>query len=126
MDTELIPAVVREGFSIRIEGEGPYSVVLSGNADMESLPVLGPFLTELHSKLQSRRVAVVTVDLRDLYFMNSSCLKSFIIWIAGIKKLGPGDSYQVRFLTNPAFKWQDRNIEALQEFAPAIVVLEDA
>lgn len=124
MADELVPAIVRDGFSIRVEGTASYSLVLSGNADMEMLSVLGSFLAELHKKLRARRVASVRVDFRDLYFMNSSCFKSFIVWIASIKKLDVPDSYLVRFVTNPAFRWQARNIEAMQEFAPHVVVIE--
>ena len=58
------------------------------------------------------------VDLRELYFMNSSCFKALLIWIAAIKKLIPVNAYGVKFLTNPKQTWQRRNLRAMQEFAP--------
>jgi hypothetical protein len=123
MGNEMLDPVVREGFSIRVEGKGPYSLVVSGNADMEMLPALSPFLVEFHDRLRLKQPATVTVDFRDLYFMNSSCFKAFIVWISNIKKLDSSERYSVRFVTNAAFSWQVRNIEAIQEFAPDIVIV---
>jgi hypothetical protein len=117
-------AIQREGFSIELEREGSPSLKLSGTADMEMLPELGPLLTELHAELCLGEVREVTVDFRGLGFMNSSCFKCFITWIASIAKLEPERRYRVRFLTNPKFPWQRRSLEAIRAFAPALVRVE--
>ena len=117
-------AIQREGFSIELEREGSLSLRVSGTADMEMLPELGPLLTELHSDLCLGEAREVTVDFRGLGFMNSSCFKCFITWIASIAKLEPERRYRVRFLTNPKLPWQRRSLEAMRAFAPALVRVE--
>ncbi len=117
-------AVKREGFSIELEREGSLSLKVSGTADIEMLPELGPLLTELHSGLCVREAREVTVDFRGLGFMNSSCFKCFIAWIGSIAKLEPERRYFVRFLANPKLPWQTRSLEAMRAFAPALVRVE--
>jgi hypothetical protein len=97
---------------------------VSGTADIEMLPELGPLLTDLHSGLCRANAREVTVDFRGLGFMNSSCFKCFITWIASIAKLEPERRYRVRFLTNPKLPWQRRSLEAMRAFAPALVRVE--
>jgi hypothetical protein len=121
-----LPAIVREGFAIAANKGDPICLTISGNADMEMVPLLGPFLQQFHEKIGELGVRLVLVDLRNLYFMNSSCIKALLTWIASVKKLTLGDLYRVQFLTNPKQHWQKRSLRAIQDFAPSIVVVDDA
>ena len=67
---------------------------------------------------------MVEVDIRELYFMNSSCFKAFVTWIAEIAKLDAARRYQVRFLANSRLHWQRRNLAAMQSYAANVVVLD--
>jgi hypothetical protein len=95
-----LPAIVREGFSISVDTQDRIRLKLVGNADIEMLPVLGPYLREVHESVLRARAGSVEINVRELYFMNSSCFKVFITWIAAIGKLDPTQRYQLRFLAN--------------------------
>lgn len=116
-----LPAIIREGFSISFEQRDQPCLKLTGNADMEMLPVLGPLLSQFHAQVLQQGSEAVIVDMRELYFMNSSCFKSMLTWISDISKLGSIGYYRVRFLTNRKLHWQKRNLESMQAFAPGLV-----
>lgn len=117
----IVPAIVRDGFALTVEHRGGVRLKLSGNADLEMLPVLGPFLLQLHDQVIHEGERQVTVDLRELYFMNSSCFKALIMWIASVSKLDSRAMYTVQFVSNPKLHWQRRNLDAMQAFAPSLV-----
>lgn len=126
METNSIPAIRGESFTLTLQDGGSESVVLqvTGNADLEMLPRLGPFLKQVHGEACRARAESVTVDLRQLYFMNSSCLKSFITWVVSVSKLQPQARYRIRFLSNSNLRWQQRSLESMQAFAPGLVDIE--
>jgi hypothetical protein len=115
-----IPSIVREGFTLSVERNRCFQLHIMGNADMDTLPFLGPFLDKVHEAILAARERLVEVDLHKLYFMNSSCFKAVITWIATVKKSSAAP-YTVRFLANPNLHWQKRNLDAIRQFAPGIV-----
>ena len=120
-----LPSVLMEGFSIAVESGAPsVRLKVTGNADMEVCPVLGPFLLQLHTELCRVRASDVVVDWRELYFMNSSCLKGFITWVASITKLDCSDRYRVVFVSNPSLHWQRRSLEAIRAFAADVMEIQ--
>ena len=58
----------------------------------------------------------VVADFRELVFMNSSCLKEFVRWIAQVEERA--EHYRIRFLSDPDAQWQSRSLQALRAFAP--------
>lgn len=120
-----IAPIVRDGFSI-LAAERPDAihVTFSGTGDMEATPVLGTYLKELHAEAVRLRVSEVAFDLNDLDFLNSSCFKAFVWWISIVGDMDDPDRYRVRFLSNPSLHWQRRSLEALENFAPEVVVVE--
>jgi hypothetical protein len=99
-------------------------IVISGNCDMETTPLLAPFLDYVHAQAVRDGVRRVVFDCDALYFMNSTSLKSFILFVNKVKKLEPGDRYAVRFKINPQLGWQRRSLEAVRRFAVDIVSLD--
>jgi hypothetical protein len=67
----------------------------------------------------------VVADFRELAFMNSSCLKEFVRWIAQVDER-TDDHYRIRFLSDPGAQWQSRSLQALRAFAPNLVTIEIA
>ena len=126
MQSSIVPMVQGEGFTLALHEGESLSLQVSGNADLEMLPQLGPFLKQVHSELCRAGVDLVTVDLRRLYFMNSSCLKSFITWVVSVSKLNAESRYRIRFLSNQNLRWQQRSLESMQAFAPDVVRVERA
>jgi hypothetical protein len=116
-------ALERETFSIRPTLEGNALVAsIAGNGDMAAIEPLSGYLKALHKEALRLGIASVRVDVRELYFLNSSCLKSMLSWIS---ELAQGDKppYGVCFVTNVQLFWQRRSLDALRRLAPQVVTL---
>ena len=119
-----LPAIRANSFSLVPSADGPTPTVkFSGNGDTEAISPLDRFLKLLHKNLLDEKCASVSVDLGDLYFMNSSCLKAFVSWIYKVNTTGR--PYQIRLQMNPRQPWQRRSLEPLKRLAPAIVFLDE-
>ena len=98
-------------------------VSLSGTADLTVKSHFDTFLREVHAEAQRRLAQVVTVDLRKMDFMNSSCLCSFAWWIGTVKEQ-PGEAkYRIIFLHNPSVRWQLRSLNFLASIASNLITI---
>ena len=99
-------------------------VSLVGTADLTVKTQLDQFLRQVHSEAQRCLAEEVTVDVRQLEFMNSSCLKSFVWWISTVQEQ-PGDSkYRIVFVSSPSVYWQRRSLNALACLANEIISIQ--
>ncbi|HXU60870.1 MAG TPA: hypothetical protein VN962_04170 [Polyangia bacterium] len=96
---------------------------LLGNADLRVNAPLGPFLDSVDDQARRAHTGEVVADFRQLVFMNSSCLKEFVRWIAQVDERAT-DHYRIRFLSDPSAQWQSRSLQALRAFAPNLVTIE--
>jgi hypothetical protein len=119
-----VPAIRAKGFALVPLTDGPIPTVkFSGNGDTEAVSPLERFLKLLHKTLIDDQCSAVCVDLGELYFMNSSCLKAFVSWIYKVNTtVRP---YQIRLQMNSRQPWQRRSLEPLKRLAPAVVQLEE-
>jgi hypothetical protein len=119
-----LSAIRANGFALTplLESAVP-AVKFSGNGDAEAVAPLDRFLKLLHKNLIDDESTQVQVDLADLYFMNSSCLKAFVSWIYKVNTTGR--PYQIHLQMNPRQPWQRRSLEPLKRLAPAVVFLND-
>ena len=97
---------------------------LWGNADLRVNAPLGPFLDSIDDEARRGHMGEVVADFRELAFMNSSCLKEFVRWIAQVEE--SAEHYRIRFLSDPDAQWQSRSLQALRAFAPNLVTIEIA
>jgi hypothetical protein len=119
-----LPAISVDGFTLRAENRaGKFEVTLAGNADMRVVSELDAALESLASTLP-KASPEIAFDIRELYFMNSSCFKCFVSFIVGALDLPAAERYKVVFLSNPRMHWQDRSLEALRSIATEIVRVE--
>jgi hypothetical protein len=88
-------------------------VSLSGTADVTIRIQLDHFLREVHQEAQRSRAEEVTVDVRQLEFMNSSCLKCFVWWVSTVQDQPSDSRYRIVFLSSPSVYWQRRSLDAL-------------
>src|SRR5438128_9709292 len=95
------------------EGES-ITVHLKGNADYAAIDELEKLLPRIHAEAKRLGVRDVTVDIRALEFMNSSCFKCFVSWITEIQDLPEAAQYQVKFVSNPQLHWQKRSLHSLR------------
>ena len=113
-----------EAFSITPEIEDARLVLrLTGNGDMAAAQPLDRYLKQVHREALRVPVSEVAVNLRELYFMNSSCLKAFVTWIDMLAG-GLDQPYRIRFVGSSKLGWQKRTLDALQRLGPAVVNLE--
>ena len=120
-----IPGIKDTEFEATASVDGQSLVMrLWGNADLRVNGPLGPFLDSIDDEARRQRMGEVVADFRELVFMNSSCLKEFVRWIAQDEERG--DHYRIRFLSDPDAHWQARSLQALRAFAPNLVTIDIA
>ena len=103
---------------------GALHVKISGTADLEANADLDVFVKGLHAEAGRLAATKVTVDFRQLEFMNSSCFKIFVAWLAQVRDLDPAQQYRIHLLSNPNQLWQRRSLAALSCFAVDLVAIE--
>src|SRR5262249_15597595 len=86
--------------------EGALRIALKGNADIAAISGLETYLKALHREILRQKQAQVTVDIRELYFMNSSCLKSLVTWITAVGETTKNERYRITFVSNGKLHWQ--------------------
>ncbi|HEY5935469.1 MAG TPA: hypothetical protein VIU61_12555 [Kofleriaceae bacterium] len=104
--------------------DGGISVRFAGTADVEAKSDLDDFMKKLHTESLRLGVARVALDFRELAFMNSSCFKIFVAWLAQIRDLSPDKQYRIQLYSNPNLLWQRRSLAALSCFASNLVTIE--
>ena len=123
MSTLLLGAIYSAGFEvIPTLREKVLSLEFIGTGDMNATVLLAEYLKQVHLEALRMNVAEVSCDLQKLVFMNSSCFKSFVVWIDTVKTSPV--RYQIAFKTNPNMPWQRRSLEALRRLAANIVTIE--
>jgi hypothetical protein len=98
-------------------------VSLTGTADLTVKDQLDRFLRDVHSEAQRSLAEEVTVDVRQLEFMNSSCLKCFVWWISTVQEQAGEEKYRIVFLSSPSVYWQRRSLNALAGLANEIITI---
>jgi hypothetical protein len=99
-------------------------VTLSGTADVTIRNQLDHFLREVHQEAQRQRADEVTVDVRQLEFMNSSCLKCLVWWVSTVQEQPTEGKYRIVFLSSPSVYWQRRSLDALACLAGEIITVQ--
>lgn len=103
---------------------GTVKVRFSGTADLEARADLERYMNKLHDEAVRLTASKVVIDLRELEFMNSSCFKIFVSWLAKVRDLTPAQQYRIDLLSNPSLLWQRRSLAALSCFAVDLVKIE--
>jgi anti-anti-sigma regulatory factor len=100
------------------------NIRLKGTFDMTATPSLSLFLVSIETEIKRLRLQEITVDVAEVYYLGSSCIKSFVSLIESLKKLDflP----RARVLTNPRLDWHERTFSILARLAPALVTIEKA
>ena len=121
---KLANGVISAEASLDPGAAGVLHVKISGTADLEAKVDLEVFVKGLHAEAVRLGATKVTVDFRQLEFMNSSCFKIFVAWLAQVRDLEPAQQYRIHLLSNPSQLWQRRSLAALSCFAVDLVAIE--
>jgi len=103
---------------------GVISVRFVGTADAEVTKDLVSVVDKLHAEAVRLGATKVTVDFRELEFMNSSCFKILVTWLANVRELDPKQQYRIHIISSPEHHWQRRSLEALRCFAVDLVAID--
>jgi hypothetical protein len=113
-------------FKGRATKEGTtFQLSLKGNADYAALDALESLLNRSHSEAIRFGIKEVVIDLRELEFMNSSCFKCFLSWIAEIQELDEESRYKVVFQSSSKMHWQKRSLHSLRCFAVELISINE-
>ena len=121
-----LPEVVNPIFAFSASlgaGERRLDLRLTGAADARATADLEAFTRRAHEEARRLGVPEVSVDLSELSFMSSSCLKAFVIWLSEVRELAPHARYKLRFVWDEKCYWQRRSLQALKTFAEEIIEL---
>jgi anti-anti-sigma factor len=125
MDSSYVTDIKRETFATQSQRQGDALLVtLCGNADMDVHDELRAFLDDLHEGAKANGVKELVFDLKELYFMNSSCLSTFLRLINRMVASRASHAYGLRFRTNQNLGWQRRNLQAIRAYAEELVSVE--
>ena len=75
-----MPNVEEEGLELAPVPGVPGRYRFAGTGEAEGAAVLDRFLGQLHTKTLARELREVTLELTELEFINSSCLKAMVAW----------------------------------------------
>lgn len=107
-------------------GKSEITVKLLGSAETSAMAELDAFLRRVHAHVMDAKLPEVTIDVRALDFMNSSCFKTFVSWIGVVQELPPEQQYKVRFVADDKKHWQSRSLGALACFAVDLIRIESS
>ena len=123
MSTLALEPLMSDGFqALATLDDMRLSIAFSGSGDMDAIELLASYLKRVHDEALRLAVNEVRCDFRKLVFMNSSCFKSFVVWIDTVKNAPR--AYKIGFLTDPNLHWQRRSLEALRRLAMNVVSIE--
>lgn len=112
------------GFHLALEqAPGRVSVSCSGTLDMaDAAAALQPQLLRFHAAVVEAKIPRVELHLEDVEYMNSSALKSFMVWFLSAAK-DAGHRYQIVVTFDPARSWQAVSLRPMERLAPETVQL---
>lgn len=99
-------------------------LALIGTADMRLSNELCRYLSAMHERVISMGLSRVIVDVTRLDFMNSSCFKGFVAWVAKLQTVDEAKRYGLVLQSDPSVLWQRRSLQALTYFAAGAVSIE--
>ena len=118
-----LPYVEEEGLTLGPVPGAPGRVRFAGTGEAEGAAVLDRYLGVMHQHALARELREVVIELWELEFINSSCLKAMVAWIYKVDT--EGRPYKIRLLRDASLHWQRTSIATLQRLAPEIVIVED-
>ena len=118
------PSKLTPDFNLTLhEGSGRWAVVCSGTLDtVDAAAVVQPQLLKLHAAVVEAKIPVVTLDLKAVEYMNSSGLKSFMVWFLTASNAKDG-AYTIEVGYNPDLSWQQMSLKPMERLAPRTVKL---
>lgn len=103
---------------------GTTTTRLIGTAEATATEQLHAFFDRLHQTCLGDNTRELVVDLSDVEFMTSACLKQFVTWFTAIEATPEDSQYKVRLRGSKGRPWQRRSLNALACFSVELITLE--
>lgn len=118
-----VEALKQDAFSIvpRLE-ERTLTLKLTGTFDMTSARSLQVYLENVAHEARRSQLLELVIDVVEVYYLGSSCIKSFVTLTVGLQTGTAG--LLLRVVTNPRLDWQERAFTVLARIAPQRVRVE--
>lgn len=108
--------------SLDVSVTGPDSIKLAGTITVrDPFSTIQPFLKEVHVRAMDARLKKLTVDVRELTFVNSSAVRLFVDWAVWLQREPEEKRYVISFWTNRSSTWQRASFPVLRSFAASVV-----
>jgi len=118
----IVASINTEGFKINPSAaDGTLKLRLEGSGDMAAVQPLKDSLVQVRRAMRLEGHAGLSIDLRGLYLLNSSCIKALVHFVYLLQTEGP--SFPVGFVVDKNLSWQPRALAALQRMAPELVTV---
>jgi hypothetical protein len=118
----VVPPIVAGELEGWAEDGSPGLVLrLVGNADLRAADALASFIRDAEAAAVAAALAVVTIDLRQLEFMNAVCLRELASWVSRLQAMPDGSRYKLRFVTDKSRHWQRLSLPMLKCFGTELV-----
>lgn len=122
MNVSSLPTIDTSGILVQaVSADDELIIRFSGNADTRVKEEIHNYLVETHKLVRQNKLDKVSIDLRELEFMNSACFKAFVTWLATVRSLDQDEQYRIHFLSSDNIHWQRRSLRALSCFAASLV-----
>ncbi len=86
--------------------------------------VLAPFFAALHRAAATDGISEISVDVRNLTFVNSSAIRLFVDWATWVRNAPVHEAYVIRFRTDRRITWQRTSFSVLQTLAPNAIAID--
>lgn len=117
--------VKKDGYSLEAtEGTAQIHARLTGTFDMTATADLALFLASIEHELKRTRSDELVINVVEVYYLGSSCIKSFVALVEAVKR--QEHRPRLKVLINPRLDWHERTFSILARLAPALVTLEHA
>lgn len=86
---------------------------------------LDPYFTDFNEKAAKSGLKEITVDIRELSYLNSAGIRSLVDWILAMEELPADKKYKINILCSSQHQWQKTSINSLTFLSPSLVTKKE-
>ncbi|MDB5097170.1 MAG: hypothetical protein JWM80_1591 [Cyanobacteria bacterium RYN_339] len=86
---------------------------------------LDPLLADLHAQMVKGRISALTADFSGLKFLNSSGIKSLLMWVMWVRDMPARDRYTMEFVYSNDILWQYASFHSISLLARGAVTITE-
>lgn len=108
---------------IKIDGS---SITMTGEInEKEPGKDLKDFFEELNLYFVDKKINEVSIDVRSLFFLNSSGIKEIIKWIMNLNEIYRKSRGKIKFYCSKDITWQKPSFVPISNISPGIIYVDE-